>query len=191
MPLLILDACSALHMKQLSDATHDAVGLLDLLLAHGVVFASTKKVQQEHVEMSLSMKVDAWTRAGHYSAPPVRLQERKTELNRAGKVRPMPGKKDVDLVVLAKRERAVLLTHDAPAAGFASRLRVITVDVIDVAALAVDLGILGWPDANHRLERLDSFAWKPDDWAGSAEATAATRERWPKLLDHLKTWLGV
>ncbi len=189
MPLLLLDACSALHLKQLSDATHDAVGVLDLLLTRGVVLASTKKVQQELMEMSLSMKVDAWTRAGRYRALSVRLQERRTVLNRAGRFRPMPGRKDVDLVVLALREGAVLLTHDGPAAGFASRLRVITVDVIDLAALGVDVGILDWPEANRRLERLGSFAWKPDDWAGSPEDTAAARPRLPKLLGHLKTWM--
>lgn len=190
MPVLIIDACAALHLKQLSHATHDAVGLLDVLGTLGVTFGSTKKVQQEHLDMSLSAQVDLWIQNRLYKPMSVRIQERKTALNTVGKLNPMPGRKDVDLAVLAEREGAVLLTHDGPAAVFASRLGVLTVDVVDLAALVVAQGAADWPEVNHRLGLLDTYAWKPDDWAGSVETTAASRVRWPRLLERLQRWLA-
>ncbi len=190
-PLLALDACAALHLKQVSDASRDAIGMLDQLVSLGVAFVTTRKVEGEHREMSLSAWLDRWSLDGCYGSERVSLTERKAIRNRVGRLRPMPGNKDLDLVIVARRVGGVLFTHDGPAARLANKVRVLTVDAIDVAALLVDRGRIGWDEADHLLAGLDGFAWRPDDWAGAASATCEARTRWPKLLGHLHGWLGV
>lgn len=189
MALLVIDACAALHLKQLSASASGGLELLDRLSALGVTFANTSRVHGEHLSMSLSSVVSRLMTEARYRIEAVRVQERREVRKHVDRLRRKPGNNDLDLVVLARREGAVLFTHDGPAADLGDAVRVLTVDVVDLGALLVARGAAGWGEVEAWLGGLDGFAWKPDDWAGGVEATWRSRRGGARLRDRLEEWL--
>ncbi len=182
-PHLVLDTCAALHLKQLR-----ALDLLEFLVDGGTRLAMTTAVEVECTACSLLAVLQAWRDRKVFRSHGVRLKERRELLNLVGKVRPMPGRNDVDLVALARRLDAPLLTHDSGVASLASKARLLTLDVVDLAAWLVHRACLDWDRANQLLAGLDGFAWQPEDWLRSARATWAGRSRGGRLLARLERW---
>ena len=186
---LAVDACSLLHAKQL-----DLDGKLGLLLIENLCTTSslrlhtTTGVQGEQVAMSLSSTIEAWKQKDLWAThrmPAIRV---KATLNKLGKLRPLPGRRDLGLVTLAADLEAALLTHDDPASGAARKLGLVVVDLLDLGDL------LSRRDPDFDIDTVfaawNTAAWRPDDWKGSALATLAARPRRQQLQDHLNGLLA-
>jgi predicted nucleic acid-binding protein len=182
-PLLVLDSCGALHLKQLTKPAHPALELLDALMAKlGVSFVCTPAVYGEQVKITLREKLADWERAEQHQRLPVRaadVHKLKTELRKD-----LPGDNDLGLLALARTHDAALYTHDRKAATASQRLKIPTLDVIDLAGLLVERADEGWPQQERRLGNLHHADWRTSilDWRGSVEATLRSRARWPALL---------
>ncbi len=181
--LLALDACATLHLKQL-----DALSLLDDVASCDVEFVSTKSVEAEMVGMSLSVSIDQWRSHRRWTVERATTTERRAFQNTIRRLRPKPGKKDIDLVIVAERLGAVLFTHDGPAAAAARIAEVDTVDVIDLCAFVEHRALHPWTFLEELLGQLHGFAWRPDDLMSSIRATAENRQGWEGLRERLDAW---
>jgi hypothetical protein len=179
-PVLVLDACGTLHLKQLG-----ALALLDEYRARDVALAAPSAVYGELVTMSLS----DWVLRAEVERCQVSLREQKEVTNRCER-RHMPGRNDRDAIALARRRGAVLFTHDETCAAGAHRCSVQVVDVCDLADFQVSEGWSQWDDVDALLGNLAGFAYQPADWAGTVEATVGARPGRARLRERLQEWLG-
>ncbi len=186
----MLDACATLHAKQLRSASGvDPIEVLNrLATAMRVRFATTTGVENEQVAMSLSSSIGAWKAVQAFGVEPVSVNERRAVRNRLTKGMKTPGDRDIGLVALAARKNAVLLTHDDAAGVLARKCQVISVDLLDLADIIVSRQVAAWPDVEQGHQKLATFAWKPDDWVGTVEATVMSRPSRQKLHNLLAAW---
>lgn len=185
---LVLDACAALHAKQLANPGTDPITVIDRLVRGGAGCMTTEGVQIEQVAMTLAHQLASWREAAAFSSARVSVNERRSIRNELTKSMKIPGDRDIGLVALAKREHGVLLTHDDAAARLGVRCGVVTVDILDLADLVVDRSLAAWPDVESGFAKLATFAWQPLDWAGGVEATVAGRPYRERLQRRLVDW---
>ena len=105
MSQLALDACAALHAKQTG-----SLAVLDCFIEHGMTPVVSQGVYGEAVTMTLS----AWL--GAHGVEPQRVARQQTNAvrNECDRRR-MPGKKDLELLALARERDVPVLTHDGAA----------------------------------------------------------------------------
>lgn len=188
MPVLVVDSCALVHLKQAHSALGSGLLLVEHLCTAGLGLASTARVHQENEQQTLRPWLAVREAAGVYVLLQVSASERKRVRNALTASMPEPGDKDKALIALAARLETPLLTHDGPAAALASRCRVVVVDAIDLAVFAARRGLLTREDAEALVAPLGEHAWRPPSWQGTAAATVAVRPRSDALFARLDLW---
>ena len=152
----------------------------------------THAVYKEQVTNTLSHKLNDWQLAGRLKVEGIRGQQRRQVLNQLGKIKSMPGQNDIDLITLAQAHDVALFSHDTKASDAAKRLKILRLDVIDLAGLLVEAGGEDWEVQERRLGNLHHADWRFSllQWRGSVEATLLSRPYWPGLLNNFRRrWL--
>lgn len=168
---LAIDACAALHAKQI-----EALFVLEHLIDRGAELLMSRGVHGEAVQMSLRNWLARW----EIEAKRVKRADTSAVRNKCDR-RKMPGKKDLELVALARRDKAALvLTHDDAAADATRRVGLIAVDLCDVIAFAVDEGWIDEAQLATLSAALDRHAWKAPDWKGDVTTTVEARPRYDR-----------
>lgn len=188
MPILVVDACALVHLKQAHYPHTDGLDLVTLMCRSGLRLVSTRKVHQENEQQTLREWLEEKLAADLYSFESVSIGERRAIRNNLLNKMKEPGDNDKALIALAKRLEVPLFTHDGPAGALAARSGVIVVDAIDLAAFASRLGLMSQAQAEHMVGPLGRHAWSPPSWAGTIQATIAGRPRWDRLENRLQAW---
>lgn len=184
---LVVDCCSLVHAKAMQRLELPPLSLLGQLAVRGARFVCTKAVLGELEASSLRSTLATWRREGLLDEAAPRMTERKEVLNNLLGRDAAPGKNDVGLVVVARRLRSPLLTHDAAAATLAQRSQVTVIDLVDVAAWADRAGVATLLDVSAAWGDLAGHPWPSprDPWHGSVEATLAARPNLEAVLSRL------
>lgn len=181
---LVVDCCALVHAKAMSSVGFAPLTLLAQMGELGLRFCTSTAVRGELECSSLRTTLDAWRQAGCLIEANATITERRAVLNQAHRHDPEPGRNDQALVALAARRRATLLTHDGPASLLARRNGVIVIDLVDIAALAVQHELV-------ELERIDDawgelkglpWPWVGYPWDGSLAKTWANRPDLERVL---------
>lgn len=190
---LVVDCCSLVHAKAMRGLEHPPLDLLGSLAARGAGLVCTPAVRGELEASSLRETLAGWRSRGLIVEEQPRLTERKEVLNQLRRSDCQPGRNDVGLVVIARRLRAPLLTHDAAASVLAMRCGVMVLDLADVAVWAVRAGVCTLAEVNSAWGSLTGYPWPGPSgplWLGSLEKTVDVRPKLGQVLDELMAWLA-
>lgn len=185
---VVIDACALLHAKQLGGSSLGLSLLAHLAEPCDLNLHVTKAIQGEQVAMSLSSFIEEWLRQDRWRCHKLPATRVKALRNKLGSFRPMPGSRDLALVALAFELKAVLVTHDDPAAAVARKLGVVVVDLLDLGVLRLRRDKRFDIDAT--FDSWNQSAWRPQDWKGSARATLACRPYRERLQSELERRAG-
>lgn len=188
---LVVDCCSLVHAKAMRGLEHPPLDLLGSLAARGARLVCTTAVLGELDASSLRETLSTWRIDGWLVEEAPRSTERKEVLNQLRRADCQPGRNDVGLVVIARRLRAPLLTHDAAASVLAMRCGVTVLDLVDVAVWAVRAGVCTLGEVNRAWGSLAGYPWPGprDPWQGSLEKTVELRPKLDRVVDELMAWL--
>lgn len=169
---IAVDCCSLLHAKAMARFDLAPLALLDLLAASGVALLTTTKIRGEQGASSLDATLSRWEGQGWLRCMNAKLVERKQVRNALRRRDVEPGDADKDLIAIARREHALLLTHDGPASVLARR-----VGVVDLVGIAAQAGIAKLRDVDAAWGLLAGLPWPlpATDWQGSVAATLERR----------------
>ena len=178
---LAIDACAALHAKQT-----EALVVLEHFLERDVEMLMSRGVHGETVDMSLR----EWL--GRHGVEPHRVPRQKTKAVR-NKCNPrrLPGRKDLELVALARDKDAPVLTHDDAAAEATRLVGLVAVDLCDIIGFAAREGWVGAAELATLSRALDEHAWRAPDWKGDIQSTVAERPRYERSVAALRAGLAL
>jgi hypothetical protein len=179
MSRLAIDACAALHAKQTG-----SLAVLDCFIEHAMTPVISQGVYGEAVTMTLS----AWLGAHRVEPQRVPRQQTNAVRNECDRHR-MPGKKDLELLALAKARGVPVLTHDLAATDATRRIGLLALDLVDIIAFAHEQGWVDEPRLAALSQRLDDLAWHAQDWRGDVRRTISGRPRFDRTAAALSACL--
>lgn len=152
----------------------------------GARFVLTPSIETELVGMSLSRTLEAWRQEGVLERCKVRARDTRTLNNTIAKKIPRPGRNDQALVCLATQHDAVVLTHDTGLARYAEAASLLTIDLVDVAALLLHHKTVSVDALDALFQHFNTpHAYHPSDWKGSFESTRLARPYMTQLIAQL------
>lgn len=184
---LIVDCCSLVHGKALADLSPTPLDLIDRLVRSGLPLVTTPRVLQELKASSLESTLAPWEASRLLTMESARRQEVRELRNLMKKRDIEPGNNDKELIAVARRLGAPLLTHDHAASQLARRTKLTVVDLTDMVALAGRLDLADLAVVDSAWGSLEGRPWPfvGPSWSGSLHATLSSRPRLTQVLDVL------
>jgi predicted nucleic acid-binding protein len=172
---LVVDNNTLVYAWQMRALAWPPLPIVEAMLRRGLRLLTTKKVRGE-MSVSCEHVASAWEQEGWLQTIPVTRQDVRQLRNLSR--RPEPGEADLGLIALAWRQRAPLLTHDAPAQHYAldRAIGVLVIDMVDLLAAAATLGLIELGPLSDAWGAEPHPSWqRPAAWQGSVMATMVVR----------------